>query len=342
MHESTQVTPTRPGEVSIAQSPGPQAQTARQASAFKEALTQVVDRLRLLLAKVAPLIKSKPWIAWSTGIGLVVLVAFGAWYLHRSRTSVPANPEAAEIAKLENLARDAYKQHHYVVPVETSALAYSKRVLALDPSNNYSRMLLENSVTGGKYQVQQALKRKDFARAHRTANAMGQLLPGRKDIAELKQDIRIAEKGPTASRRQKPVAKPLRSRADGVQAAGTAPRHQKAVARQKPAPKPVPKVSFTAYHMHSEKAPADHGPYCLGVLSVAGQRLRYAGRSASGGQKVHKLDFACADVREIKKNARVASHQGGFHVRTVSANMNFAPRDSSLTHVSTLASACSN
>jgi hypothetical protein len=298
-----------------------------------------------LCAKITPLVKSNPWIAWGAGIGLVVAVDFGAWYLHHSRTTVPTSPQAArivkrqaanpqaakivkpqaashklqgnrvptipqaaKIAKLQSLARGAYKKANYAVPVQTSAITYSKRALALDPSNHDSRTLLEKSVSGGKYQVQRALKRKDFARAHRVANAMAQLLPGRKDIAQLQQHIRIAERAATKPRRQEAVAK----------------------------------VSFSVYHLHSDKAPAAQGPYCSGILSVVGHHLKYSGQSASPGQKVHKLDFACSDVREIKKNAHVASRQGGFHVRTVSAKMNFAPRDSSLAHVSALASACSD
>ncbi len=348
MLESTQLIDTQLEEIPGTQSPMPPPPQAPRPSAFRrllqKALTGVVDRFQRLFAKVAPLIKANPWIAWVTGAGLVVAVAFGAWHLHQPSTTVPTSPpatkivkpqgashkpqgnraptntRAAKIAKLQNLARDAYKKANYALPIQTSAIAYSKQVLALDPSNNSSRTLLAKSVSGGKYQVQQALKHKDFAKAHRVANAMGQLLPGRKDIAQLQQQVRIAERGAAAPHSQKAVPQ------------------QKAAAR----PKAVPKVSFTAYHLHSGKAPADHGPYCLGILSVSGHHLKFSGRSASSGEKVHKLDFACSDVREIKKNTRIASRQGGFRVRTVSARMNFAPRDSSLTHVSALASACSN
>ena len=348
MLESTQLIDTQLEEIPGTQSPMPLPPEAPRPSAFRrllqKALTGVVDLFQRLFAKVTPLIKAKPWIAWVTGVGLVAAVAFGAWYLHQPSTTVPTRPpatrivkrqgpphkpqrnrvpsntRAAKIAKLQNLAQGAYKKGNYAVPVQTSAIAYSKQVLALDPSNNSSRTLLAKSVSGGKYQVQQALKHKDFAKAHQVANAMGQLLPGRKDIAQLQQQVRIAERGAAAPRSQK-----------------AAPQ-QKAAAR----PKAVPKVSFTAYHLHSGKAPADHGPYCLGILSVSGHHLKFSGRSASPGQKVHKLDFACSDIREIKKNTRLASRQGGFRVRTVSAKMNFVPRDSSLTHVSALASACSN
>jgi hypothetical protein len=179
--------------------------------------------------------------------------------------------------------------------------------LALAPNDEYSRTLRENSVNGGKYQAQQAITRKDFAAAHRIAVALDQVLPGRKDIAELQKDIEIAEKADEAAHR--------------------------------PPPTPVAAVSFRAYHMHSEKSPADKGPSCLGTLSVVGSQIRFAGESASDSQ-VHKLEFACAEVREIKKNARVAARQGGFHIRT-SSNTNFAPQDSSPAHVSALAAACS-
>jgi len=355
MLESTQVVDTelQPAEIPGSQSPTPPPQGPHQPSAVEKAL----DHLRQLFAKVALLAKSNPWIAWGAGIGLVVAIDFGAWYVHHSRTTMPTtttlppsrqaakvvrppaashkpqgkltnppaakvvkpqaashkpqgkptNPQAAKIAKLQSLARGAYKKANYALPVHTSAIAYSKQALALDPSNRDSRTLLEKSVSGGKSQVQQALQRKDFTKAHGVATAMTQVLPGRKDLVQLQQHVRLAEK--TAAK----------------------PRHQPAVA----------KVSFTVYHMHSDKAPAAHGPYCLGILSVVGGHLKYSGQSASPGQQVHKLDFACSDVREIKKNAHVASHQGGFHVRTASAKMNFAPRDSSLAHVSALASACS-
>jgi hypothetical protein len=217
------------------------------------------------------------------------------------------SPQAIEIARLRNLAREAYARGEYAQPAESSAITYAKRALALAPNDEYSSTLLEYSVNGGKYQAQQAIQAKDFAAAHRIASALDQVLPGRKDIAELQKDIEIAEKADEAARRA-PVA-------------------------------PVAAVSFRAYHMHSEKSPADKGPYCLGTLSVAGSQVRFAGESASDNQ-VHKLEFACADIREIKKNARVAARQGGFHIRTSSSNTNFAPEDSSPAHVSALAAAC--
>jgi hypothetical protein len=229
------------------------------------------------------------------------------------------NPRATNIEKLEIQARDAYKKTHYVLPIDTSALAYSKRALAIDPSNNYSRMMLRISIDGGKDQVRQALKRKDFAQAHRLANAMAQLQPGREDVAKLKQDISIAEGGATVAHRQKAVPS------------------QKAAPRQKA----VRTVSFSASHLHGKKAPADQGPYCLGILSINGHRIKFSGQTASKGAKVHKFDIACSDVREIKKNASIASRQGGFHIRTGSATINFVPRDSSPAHISALVSACS-
>jgi hypothetical protein len=219
-----------------------------------------------------------------------------------------ANPKAEQITKLQNLAREAYAKGNFAEPPAASALAYAKQVLELDPANDYAKTLLENSANGGKYQVQQAILRKDFASAHRTAEALTQLLPGRTDIAGLKEDIASAERAEEAARRPKPVA--------------------------------TPDVIFRAYHMHSEKAPADKGPYCLGNLSVLTGRIKFAGESASDGQ-VHNLEFACSDAREIKKNARVASHQNGFHIRTASSNINFVPEDSSAAHISALASACS-
>ncbi len=219
MHESRHVNTMWPEEPSSQQHPVPPDPTSGQPSFLKKALAGVVDRFRPLFAKCADLIKSRPWIAGGTAIGLVAAVTLGVWQLHRSETTEPTNSRAAQIQ-------------------------------------------------------------------------------GRA----------------TAARRQKEV----------------------------PGKKAAPTVSFRAYHLHSDKAPAKHGPYCLGILSANGHHLKFSGRSASRGQRVHKFDFACSNVREIKKNARIASRQGGFHVRTASAGLNFAPRDSSPKHISALASACSN
>jgi hypothetical protein len=208
---------------------------------------------------------------------------------------------------LQNLAREAYARGAYAEPLDSSAVNYAKRVLALAPNDEYAKTLIENSVNGGKYQAQQAVQAKNFATAHRVANALAQLLPARNDIKELQSDVDIAEKAEEAARRPPPVAAPI--------------------------------LSFRAYHMHSDKAPADKGPYCLGTLSVLGGRIRFVGESASDGQ-VHNLEFACSEAREIKKNARVAARQGGFHIRTASSNTNFAPEDSSPARVSALAGAC--
>ncbi len=208
----------------------------------------------------------------------------------------------------QNLAREAYAKGNYAEPPDANAIAYSKRALALAPADDYSKNLFDNSVNGGKYQVQQAVKRKDFATAHRVANALALLLPSRSDVNGLQEDIARAEKAEEAARNQKPGA--------GSQ------------------------VAFQVYHMHSEKPPVDNGPYCLGTLSVSAQHMRFAGASASDGQ-VHNLVFDCADIRETKKNARVASKQGGFHVRTSSTNFNFAPKDAAANVVAALASACS-
>ncbi len=217
-----------------------------------------------------------------------------------------ANPKAAQITGLQSLAREAYAKGNYAEPVEANAITYSKHVLELAPSDGYAKTLLENSVNGGEYQAQQAIRRKDFATAHRVANALAQLLPGRNDIAELQKDISIAEAANDSARRSQPI----------------------------------PVVAFRAYHLHSDKAPEDGGPHCLGTLSVVGQEIEFRGESASD-EHIHSLDFTCSDIREIKKNSRVASRQGGFHVRTASRNVNFAPEDSSREHVAVLASACS-
>jgi hypothetical protein len=217
------------------------------------------------------------------------------------------SPRAQEIASLQNQARDAYAKGNYAEPAATNSIALSKQVLALDPANGYAKTLLEDSANGGKYQVQQAILRKDFAAAHRVADALALLLPGRQDIAGLKEDIASAERADAEARRPKPAA---------------------------------PLVAFRAYHMHSEKAPADHGPYCLGMLSLAAGHLKFVGQTASEGQRIDTLDIPCSEVREIKKNARVASRQNGFHVRTTSTNINFVPENPITDYISVLAHAC--
>jgi hypothetical protein len=224
-----------------------------------------------------------------------------------SASKVSASPQAAQIANLQNLAREAYARGSYADPPDTSAIAYSQRVLAMNSVDDYSKKLLENSVLGGKYQVQQAITKKDFLTAHRVSTALALLLPGRSDVAGLQEDIASAEKAAEAASNPKPAALA---------------------------------VSFQVYHMHSDKAPVDKGRYCLGTLSVSAQHMTFAGVSASDGQ-VHHLVFECADIRETKKNAHVASKQGGFHVRTSSANFNFAPTDPAAAVVPSLVSACS-
>jgi tetratricopeptide (TPR) repeat protein len=211
------------------------------------------------------------------------------------------------MANLQNLARDAYAKGNFAEPAGESAIAYLKQALAIDPNDDYSRKFLESAVAGGTYQVQQAITKKDFATAHRLAGAMAQLLPGRSDVAGLKEDIASAQRAEEAAHRPQPVAL---------------------------------LVSFRVMHMHTDKSPADKGPYCEGTLSVSAGHLKFAAQSATDGQS-HNFDFACSDVREVKKNARVASHQGGFHVRTTQANYNFVPADPSSSPVPALASACS-
>jgi hypothetical protein len=206
--------------------------------------------------------------------------------------------------KLQTLARDAYAKGNYAEPVAANAISYAKQVLALDAGNDYARTILENSVNGGKYQTQQAILRKDFSAARRVADAMAKLLPERRDVVELKEDIASAERAA-----QRPKA-------------------------------PTPTISFRADHLHADKAPADNGPYCRGSLSVLAGRLKFVGETATDG-KTHTFDLACSDIGEIKKNSRLASRQNGFHVRTPATNINFVPEDSSAAHISALASACS-
>lgn len=197
----------------------------------------------------------------------------------------------------------------YALPSDSSAIAYSKRALAVSPGDDYSAKMLENSVAKGKEQVHRAIAAKDFAQAHRVANAMSSLLPDRSDVAALKGDIVAAERAQAAARRPPSPA----------------------VA--------TPSVSYRVYHMHTDKSPADNGPNCTGTLSVTGNTMKFVGQSATAGQP-HNFEFVCAEIKEIKKNRRVASHENGFHVRTVSDNYNFVPLDSSPLLAAALSSAC--
>ena len=200
---------------------------------------------------------------------------------------------------------DAVFKGKYAEPGDESAIAYSKQVLARDANNEKAKSILENSVHGGIYKSQQALKQRDFQTARRVANALSEQLPGRSDIDALKQDITIAESAESGKE-----------------------------------PLEAARVHYRVYHLHSGKAPANDGPYCLGILSIAGGRLKFTAESTSDS-KLHTIEFACSEVRNIRKNRRLAARQGGFHVRTRSANFNFAPQYPSVAPVLNLQNACS-
>ena len=90
-------------------------------------------------------------------------------------------------------------------------------------------------------------------------------------------------------------------------------------------------------HVHAHKT------YCEGTLSISGHQMKFRGESASAGQP-DKITVACSDIREIKKNTHVLSHEykDDFHVRTRSGEtFNFAPADASTFDFAALASACS-
>jgi hypothetical protein len=222
--------------------------------------------------------------------------------------AVPAtDPKTAEIVSLQNLAVEACAKGNFVEPRDASAIAYAQQALTLDPSNGYTRTILENSIKGGEYQVHQAILSKDFTTAHRVADVLAQLLPGESAVGDLKADLASAEKAEDDSRRASQV--------------------------------PAAVFSFRVYHMHSGKATGDKGSYCRGTLSVVAGNLKYVGETATDGQ-VHSFDSACSEV-DIKKNLRVAFWEKGFHVRTATGNLNFVPEDGSPSHIRALASACS-
>ena len=217
------------------------------------------------------------------------------------------DPKTAQLVSLQNLALQACAKGNYAEPRDANAIVYSQQALALDPSNAYTRTILENSIKGGVYQVHQSILSKDFTAAHRVADVLAQLLPGESAVAELRADLARAEKAEEESR----------------------------TASQAPAPV----LSFGVRHMHSGKATGDKGSYCQGTLSVVGGRLKYVGETALDGQ-VHSFDFACSEL-EVKKNSRVAFWEKGFHVRTASSNITFVPEDGSASHIRALAAACS-
>ena len=151
--------------------------------------------------------------------------------------------------------------------------------------------------------MDEAIKGKDFATAHRVADALAQLLPGRNDIVEKQRDVTDAE------------ARELENR---------------------PKPTPAPLISVHVLHLHSGKP---QGPHCQGILSVSGGQMTYVPESASDGH-LHPLTFPCSQIQEIKKNSRFLGHRDDFHVRTASGDQNFLPEHTPF-DVSTLQSACS-
>jgi serine/threonine protein kinase len=216
----------------------------------------------------------------------------------------PQPPPPSEKETLYNLAREAYKQGNYAEPPEQSVITYAKRALALDPNDAYAKQLLETGVQGGKYQVDQAISSKDLVTAHRLANTMAQLLPGRSDIAEKQKDIADYEAAEAKARRPQP-----------------------------PAP---PTISVLVFHLHPGKK---QGSYCQGPLSIIAGRMNYTPQSATDGN-LHPMSFACADILEIKKNPHVIGHHDDFHLHTASGDVSFLPQHTPFA-ISTLKSACS-
>ena len=236
---------------------------------------------------------------------------------HRVKTIAPAttrapvapvpDAHAAELSRLQNLALIACAKGIYIEPHDASAIAYAQQALALDPANDYTRTILDNSIQGAEHQIHQAIAGKDFGNAKRLANLLGQLLPGDKTVADLQADLVKAEKAQEdAGRASQP---------------------------------PTPALSFRVDHLHSSKG-GDKGAYCSGTLSVVSGHLKYTSDATQDGQ-YHNFDIACSDVVEMKKNSRVAFWEKGFHIRTASGTINFIPASGTASSIRALASACS-
>jgi hypothetical protein len=211
-----------------------------------------------------------------------------------------ADTRAADIARLQTDALEAYKKGSYVEPPGESAIEYSKQVLALHPGDEWAIDLINRSVTAVKWEVRQAIQSKDFGTAHRKTNALRQLLPNHADdVAELEEDIAKAES-------PKPVA-------------------------ALPAAPPV--IQIQVRHLHADKT------YCRGTLSVSGHQMKFVGESTTGGQ-AHQLTFACSGILDINRDRELFSHHGTFHVKMASGNNKFVPEDASNFDISALKSAC--
>jgi eukaryotic-like serine/threonine-protein kinase len=113
------------------------------------------------------------------------------------RPTIPPEPatgaRAKEIAQLHELALEAYREERYVEPLGESAIDYSRRVLRIDPADQQAKDMIDTSVKAQKSAVLRAVEEKNFAAAHRKADALKQQLPDRDDGPELEREVTSLE-----------------------------------------------------------------------------------------------------------------------------------------------------
>ena len=122
----------------------------------------------------------------------------------------PLSPEAEPFDLLappdyRDSVVEAYKKESYIEPPGESAIDYSKRILTVDPADQWARDMIASSVKAEKSLIlNAAVEGKDFAAAHRKANALKQLLPDRNVGAELDKEITNLENAGANAHRPTP------------------------------------------------------------------------------------------------------------------------------------------